>query len=260
MADTSKTRGHLQAQGLSYRAGHRPLLQDIALEARPGTLTAVIGPNGAGKSTLLKALVGIHRAQGELLLDGRSLRSLPLEARARAIAWVPQESLLRTALSVREAVAFGRFPHLGASGVLRAQDRTAVDDAMARTAVAHLADRIWTTLSGGERRRVLIARALCTQPQVLLLDEPTASLDIQHTLRTLALMRSLADQGLTVICALHDLSHVLEIADQALLLHQGRSVAFGPAQDVIREEQIRDVYGVSMRHQSALTFALAEES
>ena len=253
MANTTIT---LECAGLQVTTRARTLLTDISLQAREGELTALIGPNGAGKSTLLKALMGLIPAEGTIRVAGKALLDYGDEDRARTIAWVPQDSALRTPLSVREVVAQGRFAHLRLSGKLRPQDHGVVNRALEAAAVAHLDSRSWTTLSGGERRRVLIARALATEARILLLDEPTASLDIRHTLRTLALMRDLAKQGYTVVSALHDLEHVLQFADRALLLKDGRAVTDGTPRDVITPPHIREVYGVDMREGSARVFSL----
>jgi iron complex transport system ATP-binding protein len=248
----------LIAHGVSVRLGKREVLHEVSLSARFGEVLAVVGPNGAGKSTLLKTLAGLLPYQGRVELEGAELRSLLAHQRARRVSFVPQHSLLGAALSVREVVALGRYVHRPALSAERDEDRRAVDAALRDTDVAMLAERSFTDLSSGEQKRVLLARALCTEARSLLLDEPTAALDIEHALRLFVLLRALAGRGCAVVLVLHQLEHALAYADRTLLLQHGRAIALGPTLDVLTAANVRTLHGVLMVPRGAPGFALPE--
>jgi cobalamin transport system ATP-binding protein len=223
----------------------RWLLRHASLELGGGLL-ALVGPNGSGKSTLLRLLGGLWRAsEGAVSLGGRDLKSLPRRAIARAIAYTPQDTHLDFAFTVSEVVMMGRHPHLGRFEFERGSDRAAVSEAMRRVDVAQLADRFVTELSGGERQRVLLARSLATQAPILLLDEPTASLDVAHALDVLGLCRELAEEGKTIVTAIHDLNLAARFADRVALLCEGRLIACGAVDEVLRAESLNRVFGVT---------------
>ena len=197
----------IEARGLCVRLKARDVLQGLDAVAHPGQLTAIIGPNGAGKTTLLKAFAGLLTpVGGAALLDGRSLADWEPQALARTLAYLPQERIVHWALTVRAVVVLGRLPYrpLGASE--SAADAAAVDTALAAMDAVHLASRPVLELSGGERARVLVARALAQQPRILLADEPAAGLDPAHQLSLFRHLAALAASGRTVVVALHDLS------------------------------------------------------
>lgn len=248
----------LRARDLTVHRGRRPVLHGVAFEARHGELTAILGPNGAGKTTLLKACAGLVRFDGRVEIAGRSLESVPRDLRARMLAYVPQHSALESDLPVERVVAQGRyaFGELGRPG---ARARLRVADAMDRTDVTHLASRPFTQLSFGERRRVLLARGLATGARILLLDEPTASLDVAHVLSLHALLRSLAHDGYCVAAVLHPLDEAARFCDRAALLVDGRVACHGPVNEVIAAGPVRAVYGVTMRSGGATAFDLPEE-
>jgi len=224
----------------------RWLIRHASLELRGGGLLALVGPNGSGKSTLLRLLGGLWKAdEGAVTLDGRAMKSLPRRAIARAVAYTPQDTRLDFAFTVREVVMMGRHPHLGRFEVERESDRAAVNEAMRRADVAQLADRFVTELSGGERQRALLARSLATEAPILLLDEPTASLDIAHALDVLSLCRELAEDGKAIALAIHDLNLAARFADRVALLDKGRLIACGGADEVLRVESLNHVFGVS---------------
>ncbi len=236
----------LETDNAGINIDGRWLLRHASLELRDGGLLALVGPNGSGKSTLLRLLGGLWKAsEGAVTLDGRELKSLPRREIARRIAYTPQETRLDFAFTVREVVAMGRHPHLGRFEIERERDRAAVSDAMRRVDVAHLAERFVTELSGGERQRVLLARSLATEAQILLLDEPTASLDIGHALDVLGMLRELAGEGKAIALAIHDLNLAARFADRVALLDSGRLVACGVADEVLRMESFNRVFGVS---------------
>ena len=227
----------LVARALGVRRGAREVLSGVDLDARAGQVTAVLGPNGAGKSTLLLAVAGLLRATGSVRVGGEDLGTLSLRERAKRIAYVPQRSQLRSALSVREVVAQGRYAHGSATEAV-------VDEALAQARATAFRGRTFTRLSVGEQQRVLLARALATQAPVLLLDEPTASQDIGQALATFALLRSLAHAGKTLVVVVHALDHALRFTDEAVLLHGGCVAEAGPTDEVLRAETLARVFGV----------------
>ncbi len=242
----------LRLDRAGLRIGGRHLVRDVTIEVAPGRITALVGPNGAGKSTLLRLLAGLWRpTEGHVTLDGTSLSRLSRRVLAQQISFVPQETGIDVPFTVRELVTMGRHPHLGRFDMPGPADAEAVDSALARADVAHLADRFVTELSGGERRRVVIARSLATGSRVLLLDEPTANLDIDHVIETLTLLRALAASGATVALALHDLNVVARWADEVTVLHDGRLRAAGPPALVLDDDLVASVFGVRVERLAA---------
>lgn len=246
----------LQAIDVSVFLRGRPIVKNIDWRADEGRVNAVIGPNGAGKSTFLKAIMGIAPHRGNILLRGQPTTQYGRKERARTLAWVPQRSALQLSIRVADLVAQGRFPHLGPSGKLSKTDEEIVVQALHDVQCAHLIHRLWNTLSGGERRRVMIARGLATGAKILLLDEPTASLDIEHALRLMELMRSLADQGYTIVPVLHDLELTRRYADTIVVLHNGEIAAYGAPDAVLTDEIVGRVYHVDMTTNAATHYTL----
>jgi iron complex transport system ATP-binding protein len=249
----------LQASDLQVTRAGRTLLDRISLAVRPGDTVALVGPNGAGKSTLLKALVGIVPYQGQLLLDGRSASSLSPRERARLVAYVPQHSALDAPLRVRDVVAQGRFAHRDPWGRPGADDQAAIAAALQATDAAGLAERPFSALSYGERRLVLLARALASGARILLLDEPTAALDVAHALSLLHRLRALADRGHAVVVALHQLDEVRECCSRVLLLRQGCGFLAGTVEEVVSRVPVREVFGVELVPGARSGYRLAEE-
>jgi iron complex transport system ATP-binding protein len=243
---------------LDVSRGARRVLRGVEAEVPPGAITGVLGPNGAGKSTLLMAVAGLLPFEGAIELDGRDLRGFKAFDRARRLAYVPQRSGLSAPFPVASVVGQGRFPHHGPLASPRRIDREAVERAMARADVTAIADRPFDALSGGEQRRVLIARALATEARTIVLDEPTASLDVGHALALHALLRELADEGYAIAVVLHHLDDARERTDRAVLLDAGRVAAAGPSREVVAAERVRAVYGVELVEGGGLGFRLPE--
>lgn len=229
----------LEVSRVRLTAGGRLIADDVDITAPARSVTALVGPNGAGKSTLLRAIV--QAVPGTMLLDGTDLVAMPRRERARRVAIVEQESPALPGMSVRDVVELGRLPHRGLFG---ADDSDAVDEALLRSGASALSERVVDTLSGGERQRVNLARALAQEPRLLLLDEPTNHLDVGAQLRTLALLRSLASSGMTVLAAMHDLSLAASHADRVVVLAGGRVRAAGAPRDVLTPALIAEVWGV----------------
>jgi iron complex transport system ATP-binding protein len=225
--------------------GGRTVLDGLDLAIPKGRITAVVGPNGAGKSTLLRAFAGlVTPARGEITLDGRPISTQSPSELAGAIAYLPQERAVHWPLTARAVVALGRLPHRHATSA--DADATAIDDALSAMDIAGLAERPVVELSGGERARVLVARALAQQTPLLLADEPTAGLDPAHALALFELFTRLAAEGRTVVVALHDLSLAARFAHHVVLLAGGGIAAMGPSADVLTPDHLEPAFGVKM--------------
>lgn len=233
----------LKIDGLQFRRGSRVVLDSIDLQLQSGGVTAVLGPNGAGKSTLLSCIAGLLRPeQGSVDLDGAPLFSLPAMQRARRIAFLPQTPEIAWAVDVQTLVSLGRIPYQGVSS--DAEDRAAVARAMDKTQVTQWADRAVTTLSGGERARVLLARVLAGESDWILADEPFTGLDPSHQFEAAEMLRAVADKGGGVVLTIHDLTLAARIADRVVILNDGRIVADGTPQTALTPQILRDVYSV----------------
>lgn len=235
----------LTIDALQVRLDRREVVRGISAELQPGELVGVVGPNGAGKSTLVRALLGLLPASaGRVLVDGRSADAIPRRAMARALAYLPQGETPHWPLQVERLVALGRLPHLTPLSRLSDGDRARIDEAMARADVLHLRSRVATELSGGERARVLLARALAVGAPGLIADEPLAALDPGHQIDVMELLAQEAKGGALVVAVLHDLTMAARYCDRLLLLDKGLMVADGPPLDVLTPERLQAVYGI----------------
>jgi iron complex transport system ATP-binding protein len=233
-------------EDLHVRLGRRDVLQGLSATLRPGALVGVIGPNGAGKSTLIRAMLGlVPLAGGKVAIDGEALARLHPRALARRVAYLPQGQTLHWPLTVERLVALGRLPHLGPMSRISAADESAVQDAMARADVTDLASRVATELSGGERARAMLARALAVGAPALAVDEPLASLDPGHQIDVMDLLAREAHEGKLVVAVLHDLTMAARYCDRLLMVNGGELVADGTPQEVLTADRLRAVYGVT---------------
>ena len=235
----------IECRDLTVRYGKRIAVHEFTGTVRSGEWLGLIGPNGAGKSSLLQAIVGVVATSGEILVDGSPLSLRARSRRAALVAYVPQDPVMPADMSGFDYVLLGRGPYIGYFGTESKHDRAMVAGVLERLELTEFADRKLGQLSGGERQRLLIARALATEAPILLLDEPTSSLDIGHQQQALELVARLRnDHGLTVISAMHDLTLAGMYADRLVLLHEGVVVASGTPEQVLRPETLAEFYGV----------------
>jgi iron complex transport system ATP-binding protein len=238
----------ISARSVSVSLGGVRVVHDVSADVADGEWVTLIGPNGAGKSTFLRALAGLVSFEGTIELGGAPVGSLGRREIGRRLAFVPQSPLLPPQLTVREYVLLGRTPHTGVFGAESSRDREAADRAVEELELNAFAGRPIGTLSGGEQQRAVLARALAQDAPLLLLDEPTASLDIGRQQQALELVSELRERvGLTVLSAMHELTLATQYADRLLLLADGRLVATGPPEEIVTEELISTHYRADVR-------------
>ncbi len=227
---------------------HRAILHDVSMKAGPGQVLGLVGPNGSGKSTLIKGIARIiDLFSGRILIDGHDIGTIKRDELARLVATVPQSPALPGAFTAFEVVLMGRTPHLGLLRYEGGNDLAIAWQAMEATHTQSFAERRVSELSGGERQRLIIARALTQQPRAMLLDEPTANLDINHQVEILNLVKSLCrEQSLTVIIALHDLNLAAQYCDWMVMLNGGKVYAEGTPPDILTAPNIKRVYGAEV--------------
>lgn len=238
----------LVAENISVRIEARAILESVDLRIARGELVGLIGPNGAGKTTLLRVLAHLQAIDtGSVLFDDVPLARIPPQQLAQRVAYLAQGAPAHWPLRVDKVVALGRLPHLAWWQQPGAEDAAIVERALAMAEVGHLRDRVVTTLSGGERLRVLLARIFASSPQLILADEPVAALDPYHQLHVMELLREHAHRGGAVAAVLHDLNLAARFCDRLILLDGGRLIAVGSAAEVLSEANLRDVYGITAR-------------
>ncbi|MBC2713875.1 MAG: ABC transporter ATP-binding protein [Desulfobacteraceae bacterium] len=235
----------VQAEKLTYSYDGTVVLNNLSFTVRKGEFFIVIGPNGSGKTTLMKIIAGLIKNQsGELEIKGQPIKNYKRKILARQIAFVPQQVSIDFPFIVSDVVLFGRSPHLGTFGLESSKDINLAKQAMKFTEVGHLAGRRLNQLSGGECQRVFIARAICQDPDIIVLDEPTASLDIAHQLKIMDMMEKMKqEKGITVIMVSHDVNLAAIYADTLMLINQGELVKVGPPGGVLTYKTLEAVYG-----------------
>ncbi|MEZ5211817.1 heme ABC transporter ATP-binding protein [Gordonia sp. (in: high G+C Gram-positive bacteria)] len=246
MTTSAPTAGTLVADDVHVALGGRPVLHGVSLTARPGELLALVGPNGCGKSTLLSILAGIRTADdGRVLLDDRPLHEFATRELARHRTLVTQTNRIDTPFTVREVVELGRYPWLRTPEATRSAEL--IDAAIDACEITDLVDRPFPQLSGGQQARVSLARALAQDTPVLLLDEPTAALDIGHTEQVLKILRDRAAAGVTIVLVVHDLSLAAAYADRVAVMKDGRLLAVGPVAETMTARLLADTYDHPVR-------------
>ncbi|WP_327252032.1 ABC transporter ATP-binding protein [Streptomyces sp. NBC_01244] len=236
----------LTAENVTLGYDQRVIAENLSVEIPDNSFTVIVGPNACGKSTLLRALSRMLKpSQGRVLLDGQAIGSMPAKKVAKTLGLLPQSSIAPDGITVADLVSRGRYPHQGLLRQWSGEDERIVEESMASTGVAELADRAVDELSGGQRQRVWIAMALAQQTPLLLLDEPTTYLDIQHQIEVLNLCAELhEDQGRTLVAVLHDLNHAARYATHLIAMRDGKVVAEGPPAEVVTAELVERVFGL----------------
>lgn len=239
---------HLSVNKLVFGYGTDPILQEISFQVEQGGFVTIVGPNGSGKSTLLKNLSAVLTpSSGQVFLDGEALFRVSPKELARKLAVVPQETAVQFPFTVMEAVLMGRMPHQKRFQGDTDEDFAIVKQAMLKTNTWHLKDRSITELSGGERQRVIVARALAQEPKILLLDEPTAHLDLQHQMELLNLLKQINEENqVTIMTVLHDLNLAAQFSKYVILLYNTKIFAAGAPEEVLTAQNIREVYGMEV--------------
>jgi iron complex transport system ATP-binding protein len=237
----------LEARHLDFGYGARRVGRDVSLSVMAGEVLCLLGPNGSGKTTLFKTLLGLLPAQGgEVRIDDLDLKARARAEIARLVSYVPQAHAAFFPFTVEEVVLMGRTAHLGVFSSPSRRDRDAAHAAIARMRIEHLADSIYTRISGGERQLTLIARALAQEARVAVMDEPTANLDFGNQVRVLQHIQGLARSGIGVLLSTHDPDHAFICADRVAMLHDGRLARLGDPSTTITSESLKEIYGVEV--------------
>ncbi len=239
---------YMEQVSFAYSKDFGPVLKGIDLKIESGQMVGVVGPNGSGKTTFLRLASGVlHPTTGDILLDGSNIRTMSRNGIAQRVAMVPQYFYMPFSFTVAEVVMMGRTPFIRLLAGERGHDRDAVRDSMQATGVSELESRIFNDLSGGERQRAILALAMAQEPKLLLLDEPTAHLDINHQTELLQLVRRLnTEQGITVCAVMHDLNLASLYFDRLVILKDGTIYADGSPKEVLTADNIRHVYGTEV--------------
>lgn len=242
--ETASDHARLSLHAVDVTLGGRFVVNDVSAAFSAGQVVALLGPNGVGKTTLLRAIAGLVAHGGEIRLDDADLANLPPSERGRRIAYLAQTPTVHWPMRVRDIIALGRLPHRASIASLSETDETAIERAIVAGELEGLAQRPVTELSAGELARVLLARAIAVQGDVLLADEPNAALDPYHQLHMMELLRSEARSGIAVIAVLHDLRLAAQFSDHVILMNHGRIVASGTPEDVLTPARLAEVYGI----------------
>ncbi len=238
----------INAENLNLYAGDKKILDDISLSIEKGKIIGLIGPNGAGKTSLLKILANVNPDyQGSYTFKGQPISSFKEKQLAKEFGYLPQDATAHWPLKSRRLIELGRLPFQGYSNKLSKEDHKAVEEAAKKTEVEHLYERIATTLSGGERTRVFLARLFAAEPQVIFADEPIAALDPYHQLHIMEILQEHAHSGGTVVIVLHDISLAARFCDEMVLLDEGRIVKTGGINQLLEDELLQKTYGIDLK-------------
>lgn len=239
--------GYISLRDLTVGYHGRPLISHISLDIRRGEIVSLIGPNGAGKSTILKSLTRqLPIIGGDIRIDGRSIRQFSYREFSTKVAVVLTEKLAPEMMTCRDVVAMGRYPYTGRLGLLTAEDKAIVEEAMASVRVGEIADNDFSAISDGQRQRVLLARAVCQDPEIIILDEPTSYLDIRHKLELLTLLSRMArEKGITVIMSLHEIDFAMKVSDRIISVGEDRSIMTGEPETIVTDSKVRKLYGIT---------------
>lgn len=239
----------IRIEGLTHAYTTEPVLKNVSLEIQPGEFTAVIGPNGSGKTTLLKLMGGIlPSAVGSVIFKNNDLHTIKRKELARAVAWIPQEHPMVFPFNVMEVVLMGRHPYQTALTFESNRDYEIARQALAQTQTLDFADRKFNEISGGEKQRVMLASALAQEPEAMILDEPTAALDLKYQIEILTILKNLNEQkGMTVLLAMHDLHLASKFCKRLILLSNGEVAGDGSPQQVLKKELLEKVYDIGIR-------------
>ena len=239
----------LQVKNIDVSLGNQSIVRGVDLNVEQGEMLGLLGPNGAGKSTLLRSVLQlVPQDRGDVRLEGRFVHTISVQERSRKIAYLAQQGPVYWPLSVERLVSLGRFPHLSSWQQLSSQDQEIVETTLHQPDLWHLRHRTVTTLSGGERTRALLARALAVGAPLLLADEPVAALDPAHQLQIMQLLRQYSDMDHSVVVVMHDLTLAARYCHRLALMHEGRLVASGSAREVLRPEHLATVYKIDARY------------
>jgi iron complex transport system ATP-binding protein len=235
----------IRAENLVWKIGKKTIIDDVSFEAKPGKMLGLLGPNGSGKTSLLRLIAGLKRPHsGHVLLDKKDINTVGRRSVAQRVAFVEQHATTNAGLKVLDVVRLGRFPHRSMFSGWKGTDEGAVHDAIERTGMTAKKNDTWQSLSGGEKQRAHIARALAQTPKELILDEPTNHLDIHHQMSLLKLVSALP---ITSIIALHDLNHAAMFCDELIVMASGKIVAWGTPEEVITESILKQVFSIDAR-------------
>lgn len=237
---------YIRMDNMSVGYNGRAVVRDICLDVKKGDIISLIGPNGAGKSTILKSITGqLPLIKGKVVFDGRDLQGMPLRDLSKKMAVVLTERLKTELLTCYDIVASGRYPYTGKLGRLTEKDEAMVDEAIAAVNATELGARDFNAISDGQRQRILLARAICQEPEIIILDEPTSFLDIRYKLELLAILRAMAkEKDITVIMSLHEIDLAQKISDKLICIKDDRIYRYGSPDEIFREEMIRELYSL----------------
>jgi iron complex transport system ATP-binding protein len=237
----------LEIKNLAFAYDREPIFENVSLNVEKGEVVCLLGPNGSGKTTLFKTILGLYRScEGQIIVNGKDVSNCSRRELAKIMGYVPQNHIPPFPYSVIDVVLMGRTAHINNYAVPSELDYQIACEAMANVSISYLEGKTYTEISGGERQLVLIARALAQQPEILIMDEPTSSLDYGNQIRLLKHIKRLAAQGLSIIMSTHSPDHALYCASKAIMLKDGRIFCSGKAEEVITESNLSQIYGIDI--------------